>query len=146
MQPHYYTLDGHEPVALDDVLQWAEWFGVADRTVAYTVVVPNEVGVSTVFLGLDHNFSGDGPPILFETLVMGGERDGEMDRYRTWKDAEAGHAEIVESIRYDITTMIKCQVCGIRRGNLQCDDGKVLCRVCYNELVKGDTNNETERF
>lgn len=31
-----------------------------------------EIMVSTVFLRTDHDFTGTGPPILFETMVFGG--------------------------------------------------------------------------
>jgi hypothetical protein len=48
-----------------------------------------------VFLGIDHNFFGDGPPILFETMVFGGPMDQDQRRYSTWDEAEFGHAAIV---------------------------------------------------
>jgi hypothetical protein len=51
--------------------------------------------VSTVFLGLDHRF-GDGPPIVFETMVFGGPFDQDCDRYESWDEAVAGHARIVD--------------------------------------------------
>ena len=54
--------------------------------------------VSTVWLGLDHRF-GAGPPLIFETLVFGGPLDGEMQRYSTEQDAQAGHREMVRRIR-----------------------------------------------
>jgi hypothetical protein len=50
--------------------------------------------VSTVFLGLDHSF--EGPPILFETLVSGGDLEGEMDRYHTWEEAIKGHNNMMK--------------------------------------------------
>jgi len=57
-----------------------------------------EMLVSTVFLGLDHQF-GAGEPVLFETMVFGGEYDGEQDKYSTWEEAEAGHAEILAKVK-----------------------------------------------
>jgi hypothetical protein len=53
--------------------------------------------ISTVFLGLDHNFSADGPPILFETMVFlsDKEADGMTKRYATAIEARAGHEETV---------------------------------------------------
>ena len=48
--------------------------------------------VSTVFLGLNHNFDG-GKPLLFETLADVGGNDDVVDRYETWKQAERGHIE-----------------------------------------------------
>jgi hypothetical protein len=51
--------------------------------------------VSTVFLGLDHSF-GHGPPLLFETMIFGGERDQYQERYSTLQDAMDGHDRAVE--------------------------------------------------
>lgn len=48
--------------------------------------------VSTVFLGCDHNWSGEGPPVLFETMVFGGPLDEEQVRYCTLAEARAGHS------------------------------------------------------
>lgn len=54
----------------DAVLTWGRWFEhFPNRQVLLTKVSPT-VRVSTVFLGLDHQF-GDGPPLLFETMVFG---------------------------------------------------------------------------
>lgn len=55
-----------------------------------------DVTASTVFLCMDHNYSGVGEPILFETLVFGGESDGEMVHYRTWAEAKKGHKEMCD--------------------------------------------------
>jgi hypothetical protein len=59
------------------------------------------VGVSTVFLGIDHSHGRPGGPILFETMIFGGgvALDGLQRRYRTFDEAEAGHAEIVARVR-----------------------------------------------
>jgi hypothetical protein len=62
--------------------------------VARTQVSPN-VYVSTVFLGLDHRWGKQGPPILFETMIFGGVEDQYQERYATWDEAEAGHAKAV---------------------------------------------------
>jgi len=55
-----------------------------------------EFTVSTVFLGLDHSFEENEPPILFETLVFNGNLDGEMRRYHTWEEAVKGHNNMVK--------------------------------------------------
>lgn len=44
----HYILNGHEPVEVDDVMEWAKNFEQANRTVAKTTI--GEVDVSTVFL------------------------------------------------------------------------------------------------
>jgi hypothetical protein len=48
------------------------------------------VEVSTVFLGLDHAW-GKGPPMLFETMIFGGEHDQYQERCSTWEQAEEMH-------------------------------------------------------
>lgn len=70
LKSHFWILDEHHnPVDVgDDVLAWSRsrshWQRVAETT------LPNHYWVSTVFLGLDHNFYDDGPPILFETMTF----------------------------------------------------------------------------
>lgn len=58
-----------------------------------------EYRISTVWLGLDHNWGG-GEPILFETMSFGGDeqQDESQWRWTTEAAALAGHAEIVASI------------------------------------------------
>jgi hypothetical protein len=90
----YYILDGHTPRPVADWLEWARWFGQKTdrRRVAWTEFPGGHV--STVFLGLDHQW-GNGPPLLFETMIFGGPHDQYQDRYSTWADAEVGHAAAV---------------------------------------------------
>lgn len=101
----HYILEGHTAVAEHDPLTWARWFESADRHVALT---EHELfRVSTVFLGLDHQF-GRGPPILFETMVFLKTGDPsspnilerfdesiDQARYANWEDAELGHKATV---------------------------------------------------
>jgi len=99
-----YKLVGKKAIPCRDLLAWAKWFDKADRKVAQTQV--GQVGISTVFLGLNHNLMGlsgnvflkRNRPVLFETMVFGGKLDGETRRYRTWKEAESGHKEVVKLV------------------------------------------------
>ena len=93
----YYVLEGKETKRASDVIEWGKMIDYANRQVARDRIADG-IEVSTVFLGLDHRY-GDGPPVLFETLVFGGESDGEMMRYSTWEEAEIGHKEMVERVR-----------------------------------------------
>ena len=92
----FYVLNEERAPVAAPVDEWARWFETEDRTVAKTG--DGDILISTVFLGLDHNFGLIGAPVLFETLVFGGVLDGEMDRYTTWEEAEAGHAHMVERV------------------------------------------------
>ena len=69
-----------------------DFSGVFDLTDKRRVAkdVSGDVVVSTVFLGLNHNYGAD-PPILFETMIFGGEHDEDQWRYETWNQAIEGH-------------------------------------------------------
>jgi len=87
----HWILDGHTPVACT-CEQWAQWFEKADRHVAQSTL-DGGVKVSTVFLGIDHRFYGEGPPLLFERMIFGGPHSQYQERYSTWEDAERGHRD-----------------------------------------------------
>lgn len=93
-----YILKGKQPIREFDLLKWAMWFETADRRVCETILgtLNGEIRVSTVFLGLDHNFSGSGRPVLFETMIFGGQHNNEMVRTSTWAKAEAAHKYMIE--------------------------------------------------
>ena len=80
-----YILDetGTQPIQVFDAIEWAMWFGTADRHVAQDYDEGDgakRVRVSTIFLGINHRHFGEGPPILWETLVFGGALDGQGRR------------------------------------------------------------------
>ncbi len=72
-----YLLDGDTPVVCDDLLEWAAGFEKTDVHVADETI--SGITISTVFLGIDHNFLPTGSPLLFETMIFGGgTRSGTM--------------------------------------------------------------------
>ena len=90
MVSRWYNLDGDTPVPV--IAEAVDWKG---RWQIKTTV--NDSTVSTVFISLDHSF-GDGPPLLFETLVFGGPLDDECERYSTKAEAEEGHTKWVQRV------------------------------------------------
>jgi len=92
-----YILKDKVPVKEPDILKWAKWIGERDNTIVIQTNLPGDILVSTVFLGIDHAF-GDTEPILFETMVFGGEHSDYQERYHTWEEAEAGHQEAIDMI------------------------------------------------
>jgi len=87
---HHYVLDAAgEPQLCDDMAVWTAWWGTTDRKIAEDT--HNDITVSTVFLGLDHNYGSKGPPSLFETMIFGGEHDGDCQRTPTREDALKMH-------------------------------------------------------
>jgi hypothetical protein len=95
---YYYILDEKgTPVHEPDMMTWARWFATEDIKVAEDRL--GEAKVVTVFLGLDYN-RGDGPPILWETMVLGGPLDQEQERCSGSREqAEAMHAAMVAKVR-----------------------------------------------
>lgn len=100
-RPHLYILDGHTPVGVYDVLEWANFFEFGDeRRIVKQDTIEGGAWVSTVFLGLDHGMAWrpGSKPLLFETMVFRGEEilHEYTQRYATWVGAEHGHAKTVE--------------------------------------------------
>lgn len=95
---YIYKLEGKKAVICPSLIEWAQWIGTANCHVADEII--EEIRISTVFLGLDHNFLRRGDPLLFETMVFfpNGET-GRMCRYFTWEEAEEGHKKIANLIR-----------------------------------------------
>jgi hypothetical protein len=97
MYHRLYILDeNHDVIPITDEYEWFKWFSHFDRIVATTG--NDQIIVSTVFIGINYNFIGEGPPLVFETMVFGGKYDGGQLRYSTWKDAETGHKEIADVV------------------------------------------------
>ena len=96
---------------------WAQWYSDhSKRRVAedYT----RFYRLSSVFLGIDHNFSENGPPLLFETMLFEREatiklfwgklrtyneeafsdQDETQWRFATWDDTYANHQAILRRL------------------------------------------------
>ena len=106
-----YILDGEgNPKPEPDLMKWADWYEArlpdGNWVVGRTPV--GEVVVSTVFLSLDHNHIGVGPPLLYETMCRGCADDDELadicERYATREQAEVGHVRIVDEIEARMET------------------------------------------
>lgn len=94
MDNKYYILEGKEPKPAD-MMDWAKGFGDDEsKRVDQTYLLGKSIWVSTVFLGINHQW-GDGPPMLFETMIFGGIHDQEQWRYSTWDEAQEGHDRAV---------------------------------------------------
>ena len=103
----YYILDKDgDPVLEPDLQRWAAWMAKHVRILRQETV--GGYLVSTVFLGVDHNYSSNGPPVLWETLVghyidmrwsdgtlRKGLQDEEMYRHTSREEAMACHLDCV---------------------------------------------------
>jgi hypothetical protein len=99
----YILRDDGTIVQERDFLTWAHWFETFDRHIALDLL-PEGIKVSTVFLGLDHNFGLTGPPILFETMIFGGEHHEYQERYATRDEAFKGHKKALALAKGELET------------------------------------------
>lgn len=105
----YVLDDAGEPVREPDTIKWGRWLEAAHKE-GRKHLGDDTVGpyrVSTVFLGLDYDLGGPGPPVLWETMIFGlpeketflGRRFHKelgQQRYASKADALAGHARAVK--------------------------------------------------
>jgi hypothetical protein len=86
--------------------QWAEKFeDDGYRHIARDVIGPAEpldpaplIIVSTFWLGLNHDLRSD-EPLIYETIIIGGEHDATGMWYATEKQAHEGHQRAVDELR-----------------------------------------------
>lgn len=96
---YYYRLDENKnPVRCKDEAEFREAIKFENRNLAKDKIGKSEVS-NLIFLWADHNYFPGGKPILFETMVFGGERDQDQRRYTTYKAAMKGHQEWVEELK-----------------------------------------------
>lgn len=97
-----YILDEHgEPRPEPDMDRWAQWYEDSIHDLRRRVANDTVEGcrISTVFLALDHSFSDDGPPVLWETMIFGGPLDQRMWRCAGSREqAEAQHKEAIHQL------------------------------------------------
>lgn len=94
----YWILDGEKrPVRTGDVFEWARCFETMDRIVGKTEI--DGVKVSTVFFGVGGLGWDHALPMLFETMIFGGEHDQYQERCSTWEQAEAAHEKACSLVR-----------------------------------------------
>lgn len=121
----YYILDeANQLQPIDNIIEWSKWFdenqhkkflnqtwiikkpyGKAKSRMAKKInkrrAIHPKIWVSTVFLGLDHNYFG-GAPITFESMAFSDGDFGcdlEQARHYTWDEAMAGHVAMVNKVK-----------------------------------------------
>jgi len=111
----HWILDENRRAVPVDMMTWARWMNSAERIVKQETI--GDYWISTVFLGLDHNYAEEGPPILWETMVFRkldppktiviqgktfthDSESVEQERCAgNWEQAEAMHSAMVERVQ-----------------------------------------------
>jgi hypothetical protein len=96
-------------VSCPDRSEWVEWVQENFSRGNHWIVEDEVEGfyISTEFLGINHNVTGTGPPLWFETIVFRSSAKGMLGvkieygtvRYSTMADALAGHIAIREKVK-----------------------------------------------
>lgn len=93
----FYILEGKRVIPVD-IEKWYSFFSIIENKIIKQETTKNGFWVSTVFLRVDHNYSGSGKPLLFETMVFNNKEsfeDLDIDRYSIYEEAEKGHEKMV---------------------------------------------------
>jgi hypothetical protein len=99
-RPTFYRLDGRrvEPI---EAAEWLAWCEATNGGKEYLLGSGSaELSVDTIFLGIDRQLR-DGPPLLFETIILGGPCDGQAWFSATYEDAERRHQEGCDLIGFE---------------------------------------------
>jgi len=95
----WYTLDeNNKPIASISIIEASEWMENNPERKAVKQDKIGDVFISTVFLGLNHAWNSD-IPVLWETMIFGGEHDQYQDRYTSYEDALEGHKKALDLIK-----------------------------------------------
>ena len=104
----WYILREDGSITPATIMEWQEWL---EANPGGKIILQSDIEIlnsmfmiSTVFLGLDHNYDTVGPPIVFETMVFNIRNGGNIDwneeycdRYTTLDDAVKGHVSACQA-------------------------------------------------
>jgi hypothetical protein len=113
-RPYFAVLDEeHNVIVTSDIQEFGRFFEQSEKRVVAKTQISGLL-VSTVFLGINHGFLSGQRPFWFETMVFADDdramppeveallskwREGQQQRYSTWREAEEGHARMVQIIQ-----------------------------------------------
>ena len=95
-KPNTYIIKNEQPDPEPDIEKWGQWFSTDDRIIQQNNV--NGIFISTIFLGLDHNFLGGTKPILWETMIFNLHIDEPQWRYDSLEKALKGHQQALRMV------------------------------------------------
>lgn len=96
---YVYVLDEELNAIAVDEQQLEEYFrcnGDPVKHIAFNYV--GNVLISTLFLSINCQWNPEKPPLVFETMVFGGELDKYQIRYSTYEKAIEGHQAVAKLV------------------------------------------------
>jgi hypothetical protein len=100
MRRWYILNEDNKPIMAASVIEAAKWLEKNPEKKAVKQEHVGDIYVSTVFLALDHSlpWDADKTPVLWETIIFGGEHDQYQERYTSYEDALEGHKKALELV------------------------------------------------
>jgi hypothetical protein len=100
----FYKLNNDKSISPCSDIEWDKQISEMIRTMTKHVADEDVNGnrISTVWLGMDHNWGEKGPPHLFETMIFSPPESfihRHLWRYSTWDEAVEGHKKAVEWVK-----------------------------------------------
>ena len=89
----WYILNNENIPVESNITEYVEWSKDLKKIIVKQEDI-NDVTVSTVFLGLDHSYN-ENVPVLWETMIFGGEHNLYQERYSSYEGALEGHERAV---------------------------------------------------
>ena len=103
LDPFTYILDDERRlVNVKNDEAWFIWFRDIERRLVARDEIDGDVVVSTIFGGIDRSYGRASAPMVFETIVFGGEHDGWEEWSASWAEAELVHAEACAIVRGEL--------------------------------------------
>lgn len=94
----YILCSEGKPQKCYDHSAWSAIYYNSNNRIGHEVVGDTEI--ITTFLGIDHNYSGSGDPILFETCIFKEDDTSEVQaRYTSIEEARIGHDCVVKAVK-----------------------------------------------
>ena len=93
----WYILDENNKPIRSTIVEYGKWIEENPERKAVKQERIDDIFISTVLLGLDHAWNSD-IPVLWKTMIFGGEHDQYMDRYTSYEDALEGHQQALKLI------------------------------------------------
>jgi hypothetical protein len=93
----WYILNKNNKPVPKPALEASMWLDKNDHRRTLKRDEIGDILVSTVFLGLDQAWNSD-IPVLWETMIFGGEHDQYQERYTSHKDALEGHKKALKLV------------------------------------------------
>jgi len=93
----WYILDENNKPVQSTIIDCGKWLEKNPERKVVKQEHVDDIFISTVFLGLDHAWDSD-IPVLWETMIFGGEHDQYQDRYTSVEDALEGHKKALTLI------------------------------------------------